>query len=70
MEKLKISDRVYVATELVASFKDAMFDIVDIGKTTWLMVMLKMLPKKRIYPVWIVRKAGLKLWPAKIAHQH
>lgn len=36
MEKLKISDRVYVATELVASFKDAMFDIVDIGKTTWL----------------------------------
>ena len=36
IEKLKISDRVYVATELVASFKDAMFDIVDIGKTTWL----------------------------------
>lgn len=32
VEKLKIPDRIYVATELVASFKDAMYDIVDIGK--------------------------------------
>ena len=67
MEKLKISDRVYVATELVASFKDAMFDIVDIGKTTWLC--WKHYQRKHIYLVWIVKKAGLKLWPAKIAHQ-